>query len=61
MTDAHGIAQGRVLMQDLHVQLIRSPLPVRRAAAGRVFASTVRDRALAIFIHDICSFSCVAR
>ena len=51
---AHGIGQGGVLVEDLQVQLVRPPVPVRRASAGRGFVT--RYRALAIFTHDVCSF-----
>jgi hypothetical protein len=60
---AHGIGQGRVLVEDPEVQLVRPPVPVRRASASRVFVSTARYRALAIFIHNVYSFrhvNCVA-
>ena len=42
-------------MQDIELQLVRPPVSVRRAAAGSVFVSSARYRALAFFIHDICS------
>ena len=48
-------------MENLEVQLVRPPVPVRRATAGRVFVSSARYRALAIFIHNVYSFRCVKR
>jgi hypothetical protein len=43
-------------VEDLEVQLVRPPVPVRRASAGCAFVSTARYRALAIFIHNVYSF-----
>ena len=53
---AHRIALVRVLMKNLEVQLVRPPVPVRRAAAGNGFAHPARYRALAFFSHIISSF-----
>jgi len=52
---AHGIAQVRVLMKNLKVQLVRPPVPVRRATAGYGFSGSTRYRALAVFTHDVSS------
>jgi hypothetical protein len=41
-------------MKDLEVQLVRPPVPVRRATAGSGFVSSARYRTLAIFTH-LCS------
>ena len=54
---AHRIAHGRVLVKNLQVQLVRPPVPVRRASAGSGFVSSARYRALAIFIHKVSSIS----
>src|SRR6185369_9058295 len=51
---AHRIAQGRILMKNLEVQLVRPPVLVRRTSAGRGFVSSARYRTLAVFIH-LCS------
>jgi hypothetical protein len=44
-----------MLVQDIELQLVRPPVSVRRAAAGRVFVGSARS----FFIHDISSFRCV--
>ena len=56
---AHRIAHGRVLVKNLQVQLVRPPVPVRRASAGSGFVCSARYRALAIFIHNVSSFRCL--
>ena len=43
-------------MEDPEVQLVRPPVPVRCASAGRVFVRTARYRELAIFTHNVFSF-----
>ena len=53
---AHRIAQVGVLMKNLEVQLIRPPVPIRRAAAGNGFACPARYRAFAVFSHNGFSF-----
>ena len=53
---AHRIGQGGMLAQDVQPQLVRPPVTVRRAAAGHVFVSPARYRALAIVIHNVYSF-----
>ena len=58
-TLAHRIGLGGMLVQDIELQLVRPPVSVRRAAAGSVFVSPARYRALAFFIHNISSFRCV--
>jgi len=57
---AHGIAHVRVLMKNLEVQLVRPPIPDRRATAGCLFARSARDRALTVFIHTVSSFRYVS-
>ena len=47
-----------LLVQDMELQFVRPPVPVRRASAGHVFVITARYQVLAIFIHDIYSFRC---
>ncbi len=54
---AHRIGLGGMLVQDIELQLVRPPVPVRRAAAGRMSVTLACHRALAIFIHSIYSFS----
>ena len=49
---AHRIGQGGLLVQDVELQLVRPPVPVRRAAAGGVSARPVHDRASA-FAHGV--------
>ncbi len=44
---AHRIGQGRVLVEDLQVQLIRPPVSVRHGPSRRVFAESAHHRALA--------------
>ena len=57
---AHRIGLGGMLVQDIELQLVRPPVLVRRAAAGRMFVTFARHRALAAFIHGIHSFRCMA-
>ena len=45
-----------VLMKNLEVQLVRPPVPVRRATTGNGFACPARYRALAVFTHNVYSF-----
>jgi hypothetical protein len=40
-----------MLMQNLEVQLVRPPVPVRRATAGYLFAGFARYRAIAVLTH----------
>jgi hypothetical protein len=40
-----------MLVQDVKVQLVGPPVPVRGAAAGYLFAGLARDRALAVVSH----------
>ncbi len=56
---AHGIAHVRVLMKNLEVQLVRPPVPVRRASAGCLFICSARYRALAVVSHKVSSFRCL--
>ena len=43
---AHGVGQGRVLVEDLQVQLIRPPVSIRPGPSRRVSLSPVHHRAL---------------
>jgi hypothetical protein len=45
-----------MLVQNVKIQLIRPPVPDRRASAGWLFVCSARYRALAIFIHKVSSF-----
>ena len=56
---AHGIARGRVLVEDPQVQLVRPPVPVGRSAAGDGFVGAARHRALALDSHDFTDRVCV--
>ena len=38
----HGVGQGRVLMEDLQIQLVRPPVAVRRATASGVIERAFR-------------------
>ncbi len=58
---AQRISHGTVLVQNLQVQLVRPPVPVRRASAGSGFVGSARYRALAIFLHKVSSFPALRR
>ena len=51
---AHRIGLGGALVQDIEVQLVRPPVPVRRAAAGNMFVKSGHF----FFVHDIYSLCC---
>ena len=58
---AHGVGQGRVLVEDPEIELIGPPVPVRRSPDLRVHGSSVRDRAFvfvsgAVSVHDLFRF-----
>jgi len=53
---AQRIAEGRVQMQNVDVQLVRPPVTVGRAAAEHIFLCPGRGRGLAYFTHPVGSF-----
>ena len=55
---AHRIGQGGVLVQHVELQLVRPPVPVRRADAGGVSMRPVHDRAFAVVHGFLLRMSC---
>ncbi len=55
----HRIGLGGVLVQNIQVQLVRPPVPVRSASAGHGYGSFARYRTLFLVTHEIVSFRCI--
>ena len=58
---AHGIAQGRVLVENPQVQLIGPPVPVRPGPNPGELMGSTRHRALAFAVHILCARILVVR
>jgi len=53
---AHGVGLAWMLVEEVEPQLVRPPVPVRRAASGSLKGSPARHRALALVTHGLLSF-----